>query len=215
MQALLRDPKTTTGASRSRERTCVVCRCTDREENLVRCVVGEDGAFGVDLAHKSAGRGHYLHPVEACLRQAHKGLTRATQGVARMSSIELLEAFRIQAERRIQGLLLAARRAGWLCLGVEACLEAERSHHLRHLLLAHDAGQHVHGPWLETLVASGDVTGCFSRAELGVMLGRGELAAVGVSDEGLGCALERAARILTLSRLLLAERRNVERSEAG
>jgi len=215
VQALLRDPESTTESTRSRERTCVVCRRADREENLVRWVVADDGTFGVDLAQKSAGRGHYLHPVAACLRQAHKALTRVTQGVARMSSADLLEVLEAQAARRLQGLLLAARRSRLLCLGVEACGEAARTERLRHLLLAHDAGKHVHGPWLETLMGRGDVSGCLSRTELGEMLGREELTAVGVSDEGLACALGRAARILTVSRILLAERRNVERSEAG
>ncbi|RMG11838.1 MAG: YlxR family protein [Deltaproteobacteria bacterium] len=57
-------------------RTCVVCGCRDRKEDLLRIAVDEQGTVIPDLTGRAPGRGAWVHP--RCVhalepRHVHRG----------------------------------------------------------------------------------------------------------------------------------------------
>ena len=60
-------------------RTCVGCRKTDTQKNLVRLVLDGAGRVKVDRRRKMSGRGAWLHELRACVEKAIHigGLPRA------------------------------------------------------------------------------------------------------------------------------------------
>jgi predicted RNA-binding protein YlxR (DUF448 family) len=60
-------------------RTCVGCRQTDAQCNLVRIVLDATGRVQVDRKRRLSGRGAWLHESRACVEKAvhNSGLPRA------------------------------------------------------------------------------------------------------------------------------------------
>jgi predicted RNA-binding protein YlxR (DUF448 family) len=52
------------------QRTCIACREVAGKRGLIRLVRTHDGRVQIDPTGKQAGRGAYLHPTQACWRQA-------------------------------------------------------------------------------------------------------------------------------------------------
>jgi uncharacterized protein len=204
------------GATEKRPtRTCASCREMGTSEELVRFVLGPDGTVGVDLAGGAFGRGSWLHPTPKCLRSADKSLGRAFEEAVVDTTTDILGRLLVAAERRTRGLLLAARRSRHLALGVDTCSTEWNVGRVVLVMLASDVGSLAHAQWVEDAVAKGSVIACFTRAQLGEMLGRGDVAAVGLLDSGLGRSLRRTLTLTIQSRSILSECRIVERSEAG
>src|SRR5512147_2640621 len=106
---------------RPRERTCVGCRRADAPERLVRLVLGSAGRVAPDLAGKAFGRGAWVHPSPACLGKATpRGLSRSFRSEITTSATELWPMLKAAADRRIEGLLGGAHRAGRLAIGATA-----------------------------------------------------------------------------------------------
>ncbi len=131
-------------APRGRTRTCV--GCAERVDvlgpagaDLIRLVLGADGAIAVDGRGGGSGRGAHVHARRPCLeRAARSGLMRATKGNARrvlladrgageageadkhegLSADSLARAIQASMDRRIEGLLRAAVRSRSLARGI-------------------------------------------------------------------------------------------------
>lgn len=55
------------------QRTCIACRAVRPKRELMRVVRGPDGSVFLDPTGKKSGRGAYVCPDPACLREALKG----------------------------------------------------------------------------------------------------------------------------------------------
>lgn len=186
-------------------RTCIGCRSAASRADLVRMVAGPDGEVIFDLSGGAFGRGAWSHPTENCLRRAAKVLRQggnkaalALQPDADTVGLEsLLSTLDEAANRRAKGLLSAAHRAGHLALGGDAAAEKFAVGHARLVVIATDARAAGRESWLETAVASGLVVGWSSKAELGALVGRNELAVFVVTDEGLARSLRKVLALRT------------------
>ncbi len=55
------------------ERTCIACRQSGGKRGFCRVVRTPEGELLVDRTGKRSGRGAYVHPVAACVREALRG----------------------------------------------------------------------------------------------------------------------------------------------
>jgi len=152
----------TTPVRRETSRTCVGCRALVPSSRSAgadsdgtagggafRVVLGlsEAGRHGVavDLAGRSFGRGAHVHARAACLAKACAGgFSKAFRRQVVVDPVELGRDACAAADRRIEGLLLGARRAGLLAFGEEAKGAGAASTPL--FIVARDAGSSVlHG----------------------------------------------------------------------
>jgi predicted RNA-binding protein YlxR (DUF448 family) len=116
-------------------RSCVGCgERVDTAGNhaLVRLIISPDGEVAVDARGGGFGRGAHVHPRPDCLQKAvERGLARSAKvktNTLVTESGELLpltrealaEAIRRSTDRRIEGLLLSAKRARKLAIGADA-----------------------------------------------------------------------------------------------
>ncbi|MGD9430211.1 YlxR family protein [Arthrobacter russicus] len=71
-------------------RTCIGCRRRDAQPNLLRVVKNVSGLLEADPRRRSAGRGAWLHPDQACFALAVKrhGFARAFKGECDPGALE-------------------------------------------------------------------------------------------------------------------------------
>lgn len=114
------------------------------EEILVRLVVSPEGEITVDAGDGRYGRGAHVHPTPSCLEKGARGLMKSARrpvnveggGATARALAKLVEqAF----QRRIEGLLVAARRARKLAIGSDATVTSLRAGRGKLVVLAGDA----------------------------------------------------------------------------
>jgi ribosomal protein L7Ae-like RNA K-turn-binding protein len=167
-------------------------------------VDGPDGQILFDLSGGALGRGAWTHPTEACLKRTAKAL----RGTARsngpgasalendVSWSELSSALSDAASRRARGLVSSAYRGGHVALGTDASAAEYAEGRARLVLLASDARAASKESWLEPAVNHGKVVVWSTKAELGALVGRNELAVAVVTNDGLASSL---ANVLALT----------------
>jgi predicted RNA-binding protein YlxR (DUF448 family) len=70
-------------------RTCVGCRKTDAKGALLRFVAADAGVC-LDTEQRLPGRGAYVHPVQACVKQAaQSGFSRSFRSTRRVAHGQL------------------------------------------------------------------------------------------------------------------------------
>ncbi len=169
------------GGRKARERTCVGCGRTVDARELVRLVVAED-EVAFDLAGGAFGRGAHLHATPECLAKAPRGLSRAYKREMKVTAGRLGAALVAACDRRIQGLLLAARRSGGLTLGTDDAMTALRRG-APLAVVATDAGASLGGRLeMEDAVRQGRAFAWKTKGELGALFGRDEVAVLAVTD---------------------------------
>jgi len=165
------------------QRTCLGCRLPVDPVELVRLVLGPDGEVAVDLAGGAFGRGAWVHPRPDCIdKAAPAGLARAFKTNVRENGSSVLATFRRAAERRLQGLVVAARRARKLQAGASAVEEAVRERCAELVLVATDARASAELSWLSPLIANGQALAFGTKATYASWLGRPETALVAITD---------------------------------
>lgn len=172
-------------------RTCIGCRAAESAAHLVRVVLGPEGEIAVDLAGGAFGRGAWVHPVPSCLAQAPAGLSRALRAEVRASAAELVSALRLAAGRRIQGLLLAARRKKRLEAGASAVEAAVLGRRAELVVVAADARAAAEHAWLSPLVASGAAAAWGEKAVFGAWFSRPDTALLAITERGLAQEIRR------------------------
>jgi predicted RNA-binding protein YlxR (DUF448 family) len=182
------------------QRTCAGCGKADERDNLVRLVVDPQGEIAVDLAGGAFGRGAHLHPSAACIEKAaRKGLARAFEGVrcepAALGSL-LVDA----AERRLQGLLSSAIRSGAAVIGFEAVDTALGRDELGATVVAHDAGSCAQARSIQQAVAQGRAVSWGSKAALGALVRRDEVAVLGIRNAKIAAAVLSTCRVADSAR---------------
>jgi predicted RNA-binding protein YlxR (DUF448 family) len=147
---------------REHSRTCVGCgKATPQSEVrradarlpreaaatvLVRLVIGPARAIAVDAGDSRFGRGVYVHATPSCVAAAVRGLARAAKGKVDLDGAPATEAsLRVAIstayDRRVAGLLAAAKRAKKLECGSDAVTAVCRAGRGALVVIATDAAQ--------------------------------------------------------------------------
>jgi predicted RNA-binding protein YlxR (DUF448 family) len=198
-------------------RTCVGCQArfavAPGEETPadlhVRVVVGPPGADGkaevaVDFAGSSFGRGAYVHVRPACIERACRaGFARTFKRPVSSSPKAVARQIAEAADQRIRGLLLGARRAKLLAFGTEARDSVGRGDAYLAIVAVDAGGSGTKGALLGA-VSEGKVLAYGTKAELGALFGREEVAVVAVTNRGVAdqihCARAAADAVSALAR---------------
>jgi predicted RNA-binding protein YlxR (DUF448 family) len=177
------------------ERTCIGCGQTDAPEAMVRLVVSPEGEIAVDLAGGTFGRGAHVHVSPRCLAGAPRGLSRSFKRPIAATSSALASAIAQAADRRARGLLASAARSKRVEIGADFAGKAFESGKLSLLVVARDAAAGAQtGPVLRAIAAGGAVA-WGTKAELGALVGRSEVAVLGIGSERIAVALKTAVRM--------------------
>ena len=114
--------------SETNTRTCVGCGSKDDPSALVRLVFEpRSGMIMVDAKGKAVGRGAHVHPTPKCVENACKsGLSKSFRASVKVSADDLARDIAAALDRRVEGLVVAARGAGALLVGSEKALAAVR-----------------------------------------------------------------------------------------
>ncbi len=120
-------------------RSCVGCGervDTAGNHTLVRLIISPEGEVAVDARGGGFGRGAHVHPRPDCLQKAvERGLDRSAKvktntlvtdagELLPLTRQALAEAIRRSTDRRIEGLLLSAKRSRKLAIGADAVRSA-------------------------------------------------------------------------------------------
>lgn len=191
-------------APRRSERTCAGCGKQAPPEELVRVVHDSgSGEVAVDLAGSGFGRGAHIHPSPECLTKALRGgfarvFKSKVIGDARALGEEIVKA----ADRRIEGLLAGARRAGQLAVGSDVVVAAWKEKRAELVVVARDAAAAAKLPEVEKAVASGKALAFSDKQRLGSLTkqpsgpsdGR-EVAVIAVVHPGVAAAIAHTYRM--------------------
>jgi predicted RNA-binding protein YlxR (DUF448 family) len=194
-------------AKRERSRTCVGCQArvvVDEEDSMLRVVLGprppaaptssERGAgkYGVaiDVAGSAFGRGAHVHANPGCLAKACRGgFSRAFRCEVVADAALLARDVAASMDRRVEGLLLGARRAGMLAFGEDAREAVQNGAPL--VLVACDAGASV-ARSVSHATTEGRAVAWRTKAALGALFARSEVALVAIRHEGVANEIRRA-----------------------
>jgi len=179
-------------------RTCVSCRHQDNRENLIRLVVTPDHGIAINLVGSGQGRGIWVHPNGACLSRAPAALARSWPNLSGFGPLRLPQLLVAAGERRAVGLLLAARRAGKLSLGVQASAQDWLAERAYLLIVATDHAQ-LDAHFIKEAVGRGRALSWSTKARLGNWMGRDTLSVAAVLDEGIASSLARVIRMTHLT----------------
>ncbi|MBX3221481.1 MAG: YlxR family protein [Labilithrix sp.] len=186
------------GTSSRSERTCAGCGKHAAADELVRVVHDpSSGEVAVDLASSGFGRGAHFHPSPDCVAKALKGgLARVFKSKVVGDASAIGEAIVKAADRRIEGLLTGARRAGQLAVGADVVAEALREERAKLVVVARDAAAATRLPEIERAIASGQAVALGDKQRLGsLMSGRGEVAVIAVLHPGVAAAVSQTYRM--------------------
>ncbi len=150
-------------------------------------LAGDPPTFVPDVRRRAGGRGVSVHARYRCVKAAVDtgALKRAFKVNSNASVSELVDIASGQYERRAQGLLIAARRAGRLALGEKAVREAIQERKAILLVVANDA-EGSREDLEEAAQRLGRSSLFFgTKDSLGRLLGRDTLGILAVLDSGI------------------------------
>ncbi len=181
-------------------RTCVGCHQPAETDELVRVVLGPDGALAPDPKGGAIGRGAWLHPRPECLvRAVPRGVARALKAEVTTNAEEFSGLMRRAGMRRLLGLVSSAWRAKKTAVGATAVEEVLATGENCLVLVATDAQTAAAGYGVARAVALGRALAASTKVELGGALGRAEVGVVAILDEGFERPLREAAALSELS----------------
>ncbi len=185
------------------ERTCAGCRQQDARDALLRLVVDPDGPRLVpDPRRRLPGRGVSVHPTPECLRRAVErgGFARSLRMKIATDWAGLCAVVAAQYERRLEGLLLAARRNQSLVMGTEAVRRTLTEQPVPLLLVTRDAASRREELAEQAVRLGGRCVVYGTKSELGRLMGRAELGVMAILDAGIaGEVVAVAARATELA----------------
>lgn len=189
-------------------RTCVGCGEQAAASELVRLVLAVEGSSPaestpmdvvVDASGGSFGRGAHVHPQPGCLGKAERGLCRSFKRAIEAPAAELSAAIVAALVRRAESLLGSAHRMRRLEIGADAVLaRLHETGTAQLLVVACDAGSVANSHEVAAMVAKGRVVAWSSRARLGALLGRSEVAIFAMTDDRLAAAFADAIHTMSV-----------------
>jgi predicted RNA-binding protein YlxR (DUF448 family) len=181
------------GEPGKRARTCVGCGEKDHPSVFVRLVLSpaHEGAseVAVDAGDGSFGRGAHVHPRPDCLAKACKGgIARAMKTNVRVTPAELGSQMADALDRRMEGLVLAARRTNALEIGAAAaCAALGKDAPL--VIVARDAGSVIEKMTVADAIAEGRAVAWGTKERIGGLLGRSEVAIAAVTNKSIAAEM--------------------------
>ncbi len=177
------------------QRTCLGCRETIDQEQLVRYVLAPDGAVTVDYRHRLPGRGCYTCLKPACLRAAvqRKQFDRAFKGQNLPPVFsELQLQLQAQVREKILNLVGMGRKSSNLVTGGNMVLATlDSAGELGLVLLAADISEGMASRILSRADRAGVAhVQLFDKDLLGQVSGKGERSVVGIRAGRLAQALK-------------------------
>jgi predicted RNA-binding protein YlxR (DUF448 family) len=198
-------PQKSYGARSSRsQRTCVGCGQADEPVNLIRLVVSPSHEVAVDLAGGQFGRGAHVHASPRCLAAAPRGLSKSLHQKVETTAQDLARAVVSAADRRIEGLLASAARSRNLEFGAETSGQAFEEGRAHLLVIARDAAAAASVGRIMHAVAQGGAVAWGFKKSLGALVGKQEVAVLGITSQPLAAALRSA---VSMSNGVVAEDR--------
>jgi hypothetical protein len=145
----------------------------------------------VDVAGRSFGRGAHVHALAACLIKACAGgFSKAFRRQVVVDAARLGRDASAAADRRVEGLLLGARRAGLLAFGEDA--KGPEAEGTPLFIVACDAGSSVLGGRLRQAVADGRVLVWRTEEALGTLFSSELVAIVAIRHGSVAREIRRA-----------------------
>ena len=173
-------------------RQCAGCAKRDNADDLLRVVLGENGALAVDLAESRFGRGSHVHASKECMQKALRGGFAKVFKTKVEGTVESLgEQIVVAADRRIEGLLVGAFRGKLVIAGADVVREAYREGNAALVVVASDAAAATKHPEIQQAVAEGRAIAWSNKQRLGAIFGRDETAVCAVLHEGVAKAITR------------------------
>lgn len=151
----------------------------------MRWVCDEHGAVVPDLLGRSFGRGAWIHPRPKCMARVIPALSRSFKMTVTTTATEAVQLLVVGAHHRVGQLLGSAHRQKHLIFGGDVCEEADRRGQLPLLIVAQDARAASNRGFVERAVVDGRARSWGTKVNLGQLLGRSEVALIGVTDRGL------------------------------
>ena len=192
------------GNSRVPQRTCVGCRETFSQDNLLRLVRSPDAEVLADLSHKLPGRGVYLCYRRECIETAliRDQLQRGfRQPIAEIKPEQLTFQVVGLLQEQLQGLIGLLRKAGQLQVGASQVHDRLGRESFAFLVLAEDISQGRADKLLaKSRACNIDCVFFATKLKLGHWVGKGESSALGIKPGGLAERFKQAfARYRQLS----------------
>lgn len=183
--------------SETNTRTCVGCGSKDDPSALVRLVYDvAGGSILVDAKGKAVGRGAHVHPTPKCVQNACKsGLSKSFRANVTKPATELAADIVAALDRRVEGLVVAARGAGALLVGSDKALAAVRDG-VPLALVASDAASIAQKSEVVEAAGEGRALVWRDKAGLGRAADKGEVAIVAVENAGIARAIADAVRAM-------------------
>jgi predicted RNA-binding protein YlxR (DUF448 family)/ribosomal protein L30E len=198
MQAMTTDDENATTAKKRSERTCAGCGKHAPADDLVRVVHDPgSGAIAVDIASSSfGGRGGHVHPSPDCVAKAVKsGFARVFKAKVVCDAAEIGVEIVRAADRRIEGLLTGARRAGQLAVGSDVVVEALRDERAKLVIVARDAAAATKLQEVQKAIAAGIAIAMSEKQRLGSLMNRDEVAVIAILHSGVAAAVAQTYRV--------------------
>ncbi len=198
------------------ERMCVGCGERGAPEDFVRIVLGpktsdETREIAVDAGTGSFGRGAHLHPRPACvLAAAQRGLQRSFKAALtldgeRLTAASLAACIGAVFDRRIDGLLGAARRSRRMALGADSVVSASRAGDAHVVVVATDAASAAELTEVRRAVSEGRAVAWGTKERLAAATGGSSrsmgLGVVAVTDNRIARAVREAVLVVDAMRL--------------
>lgn len=181
-------------------RMCAGCgeKVAARDGSVVRLVRGPSiegqASLAFDLAGSSFGRGVWLHPTRPCLEKAVKsGFARAFKGPVKADVTTLSQAFLEAATRRVEGLLVSAKRLRKVAVGNDVTLAA-LADGATCVVVAVDAKSVVERREFAEAISKGLAVSFGSKSALGALFGRVEVAVLAITHDALAVEIKRTCR---------------------
>ncbi len=196
------------GTTAAPTRTCAGCGQRAAQHEVLRWVhAGEGGAspgasslppVTIDLKGGARGRGAWVHPRIECLdKAARHGFSRSFRIRVDVSTEQLLEQIRAAAERRLAGLIHAARASRALIFGRDSVREKSAVASL--VLLAADSPSLSNAPFVTELGARGRLVIWGTKERYGTWMGRGDVAILAIMEHGLATRIAQTLALLNLA----------------
>mgnify|MGYP000096955670 CR=1 FL=1 len=176
------------------ERTCVGCRETFPQNELLRAVLEPQGSkVRIDYLGKIPGQGAYICYNTACIKRAAEkgGFQRAFKSSVKTSLQELVQEAHAASQKQLRSLIALASRAGKVAAGNSRVEQTLRQGKGALLVMAHDASQGVQNKF-ERWAQRMEIPSCkaLTKQDLGPTVGHVECSLLMVMDTGFAQKLE-------------------------
>jgi predicted RNA-binding protein YlxR (DUF448 family) len=184
------------------ERTCAGCGKHADVSDLVRVVLDpSSGELAVDMAGGGFGRGAHVHGAPSCLQKALKsGFARVFKTEIKGDADAIAKDIVQAADRRIEGLISGAKRAGQLAIGADAVSDAKSP---QLFVVARDAAAAAKLPIVEQAISEGNAIAFADKSRIGALLsptnvggsGTKEVAVIAILHAGVAEAVAKTYRL--------------------